>query len=90
MLFSSSWTTSLATISPSVFRDAPPPSVRLLDCYLLVLGQAVVPLMDACGDKPVKFDVDIFHYGSVHGRVSGLVHLTKHISVADKLSIFAS
>ena len=50
----------------------------------------MVPLMDACGDKPVKFDVDIFHYGSVHGRVSGLVHLTKHISVADKLSIFAS
>lgn len=52
------------------------------------LGQAVIPLTDACGEKPGKFDVDIFHFGLVHGRVSGMVHVTGLTSVAEKLSVF--
>jgi hypothetical protein len=53
------------------------------------LGQAIVGLSEACGDKPAKFDVDIFHFGLVNGRVSGFVHVTGLTSVSEKIGVFS-
>ncbi len=54
-----------------------PPSRR--ECLLALIGrragQAVIPLREACGERPVPFSMPLLYEGKPQGVVSGKIHV---------------
>lgn len=57
----------------------------LISYWLIYLGQITIPLRDACGDRPVVFELPLLYEGRPQGFISGKVHVqTDGVHVSSK------